>query len=70
MKKKTTEQLLAEIESTVHITEIKIDNIEHKLDFMRPRFRFRIESRHILVACSVILTACGVWWTVYDIFFR
>lgn len=70
MKKRTTEQLLAEIEEMVHRTEMKADNIEYKLDLIRPRFRVKIEAKHILTASTVILTACAVWWTVFDIYFR
>ena len=64
MKKKTT------VEQQLDTLEMKLDTIDWKLDNVRPHFRIRIEARQVLAICTVVLTACAVWWTVFDIFYR
>ncbi len=64
----TTKKLLSNVERS----EFKLDMLQHTIDNLpAPRFRLKLpDARQVLVACSVISTACIVWWCIFDIYFR
>lgn len=64
----TTKKLLSNVERS----EFKLDMLQHTIDNLpAPRYRLKLpDARQVLVICSVIVTACAVWWTVFDIFYR